>query len=172
MLVQNERTRVFLTRDDKSFLVMIGNFKNKVGKDWCVLLLPGGGIDDGETPEQGLRREVQEELGVELVGLIEIMEYRKTRKADALEQAYFPKITQIENHYWFYKADIARGKQPRILEPHKFDAITWVSASGIEDLAKHYNALIGDGIVEAASRLSTNNLHKPLKASLEKWQQW
>jgi hypothetical protein len=47
-----------------------------------------------------------------------------------------------------------------------------VTASGIEDLAKRYNALIGDGICEAASQLSMDNLRKPLKASLEKWQQW
>jgi hypothetical protein len=82
---------------------MIRNFRNKsearIGVCYCCQVV---GLDEGETPEQGLRREVpQEELGVDLVGLTQIMEYRKTRKADALEKAYFPEITQIENHYWF-----------------------------------------------------------------------
>lgn len=42
------------------------------------LSLPGGGIDEGETPEKGAKRELMEELGAVLKGklqLISVMEW-------------------------------------------------------------------------------------------------
>ena len=50
-------------------------------------LLPGGGVDEGESIEEGLRREMREETGCELFGLGHVATYEvdeKTQSFNAL----------------------------------------------------------------------------------------
>ena len=44
--------------------------------------LPGGGLDWGEDPHAGLRREIKEEMGIEVVWISERPCYFLSRKAD------------------------------------------------------------------------------------------
>ena len=55
------RAGIILIEDDKVALIE----RHRAGLDYYVF--PGGGVDDGETPEQGAIREAFEELGVEVV---------------------------------------------------------------------------------------------------------
>ncbi|WP_209329045.1 NUDIX domain-containing protein [Lunatimonas salinarum] len=57
-LVMEGENRFLLVREDNGF--------------WE---LPGGGLDFGEDPEQGLRREVSEEMGLEIAFLAEHPSY-------------------------------------------------------------------------------------------------
>jgi len=55
------RAGVVLIENDKVALIE----RHRAGLDYYVF--PGGGVDEGETPEQGAVREAMEELGVEVV---------------------------------------------------------------------------------------------------------
>ena len=54
------RAGIVLIEDDKVALIE----RHRGGLDYFVF--PGGGVDEGETPEQGAVREAMEELGVEV----------------------------------------------------------------------------------------------------------
>jgi len=54
------RAGIILIEDDKVALIE----RHRAGIDYYVF--PGGGVDEGETPEQGAIREAFEELGVEV----------------------------------------------------------------------------------------------------------
>jgi len=54
------RAGIILIEDDKVALIE----RHRAGLDYFVF--PGGGVDEGETPEQGAIREAMEELGVEI----------------------------------------------------------------------------------------------------------
>jgi 8-oxo-dGTP pyrophosphatase MutT (NUDIX family) len=54
------RAGIVLIEDDKVALIE----RHRAGLDYFVF--PGGGVDEGETPEEGAIREAMEELGVEV----------------------------------------------------------------------------------------------------------
>ena len=54
------RAGVVLIEDNKVALIE----RHRAGLEYFVF--PGGGVDDGETPEQGAIREAMEELGIEV----------------------------------------------------------------------------------------------------------
>lgn len=55
------RAGIILVENDKAALIE----RHRAGLHYFVF--PGGGVDEGETPEQGAIREAMEELGVEVV---------------------------------------------------------------------------------------------------------
>lgn len=55
------RAGIILVENDKVALIE----RHRAGLHYFVF--PGGGVDEGETPEQGAIREAMEELGVEVV---------------------------------------------------------------------------------------------------------
>ena len=54
------RAGVVLIEDNKVALIE----RHRAGLDYCVF--PGGGVDEGESPEQAAIREAEEELGVKV----------------------------------------------------------------------------------------------------------
>lgn len=55
------RAGIVLIKDNKVALIE----RHRAGLDYYVF--PGGGVDEGETPEQAAIRETREELGIEVV---------------------------------------------------------------------------------------------------------
>lgn len=55
------RAGIILIENDKVALIE----RHRAGRDYYVF--PGGGVDEGETPEQAAAREAKEELGVDVV---------------------------------------------------------------------------------------------------------
>ena len=85
--ITDEQGRVFVVREN-----------DKSGESWWCLT--GGGLDHGETPEEGLKREIREELGIEDVTVGEIA-YTKSFYLDRIDSwliwiVYHAKINSSE----------------------------------------------------------------------------
>jgi len=84
---------------------------------------PGGGIEQGENPEEAVKREIKEELGIEI---------------DILEPLDFIDHLSDDGQRWLalgYLARIRKG-EPKIMEPGKIEEIRWFSLNEIpENLA-------------------------------------
>lgn len=112
---------VLLLNEDesKTLLLLRGkNAKNEPGT-WSR---PGGTIEYGETIEQCLRREVREEIGVEITDL----EYMHV----------VDHFVREKNEHWIalgYKGKIAPGQTPRNMEPNKCDDVRWFAKSELPE---------------------------------------
>ena len=113
-----------------------------VYKDGKVLLIrserrgwefPGGKVEAGETPQQALKREIEEELNTE----IEVGDYLTTVEYD------YPKFHLSMKCYW---ARIVEGKPvlleheaARWLTKETLDTVSWLPADStiIEEIKKH-----------------------------------
>lgn len=107
---------------------------------------PGGKVEEGESPEEALRRELREELGVELVRCAEInrVEHRYAHSNEPLEIR-------------FYAVSIT-GPEPR---PVTFEAIAWAlprELGGYDFLAANAPliALLATGKIKPAEFLENS----------------
>jgi len=101
---------------------------------------PGGAVEYGETLEHAIRREMKEELDIEL-------EIKKQLPAA-------DHIIPADNQHWIPTSFICRiknGKKPKIMEPTKCNAIGWFALDDLPeplsiitkiDLAKYHTMSI------------------------------
>ena len=74
---------------------------------------PGGGIEEGESPEAAVRREVEEELGIRLTGL---------RLLCNVDHVWFWKGREVRERAWLFLASssdderLSRGETPDLVE--------------------------------------------------------
>ncbi len=81
---------------------------------------PGGGIEFGETMAAAVKREIKEELGVDITLA------QQLRAVDHLIPA--------ERQHWVtspFVASLAPGQTPKIMEPHKCDEIGWFALDNL-----------------------------------------
>lgn len=110
-LIFNDKGQLLLTLRGKKA-------KNERGK-WEI---PGGAVEFGETFQEAIKREIQEELGVE----IEVLEMLQL----------CDHIIPDEKQHWVsptYICRIIKG-EPKNLEPGKCDEIGWFSVAKAEKL--------------------------------------
>lgn len=77
---------------------------------------PGGGVEFGETREAAIKREMKEELGID----IEVLEVLHVSD----------ELLEKDKQHWVpttYITKIIAGQTPQIMEPHKCDEIGWFS---------------------------------------------
>ena len=88
---------------------------------------PQGGLDEGETPAEGARREAEEETGIpaqalHLVGRYpDLLAYELPRRAQTKRTG----LGQVQ--YWFYFETRAADVPLEALPPGEFRAARWVS---------------------------------------------
>jgi 8-oxo-dGTP pyrophosphatase MutT (NUDIX family) len=74
---------------------------------------PGGGIEEGESPEEAVRRELNEELGIGLTGL---------RLFSKVDHIWFWKGREVRERAWLFLASFSdddrlrRGETPDLIE--------------------------------------------------------
>jgi 8-oxo-dGTP pyrophosphatase MutT (NUDIX family) len=70
---------------------------SKKWSDGNVYLIPGGMIEEGETQEAALRREIREELGIELEDIVKVDESVKPASSDFYQ-------SDVEFHFYSFFA--------------------------------------------------------------------
>lgn len=106
-------------KEGKLFVTLRGKeAKNEKGK-WEI---PGGSVEFGETFEQAIKREIKEELDIE-IEIIELL-------------GICDHIIPDEHQHWVSPTYICRIKKgtPKILEPHKCADIGWFSLEQAQKL--------------------------------------
>ena len=74
---------------------------------------PGGGLENGETPEQAVRRELLEELGITLTSI---------QALGAIDHVWFWKGREVRERAWIFLASstadprLDRGETPELIE--------------------------------------------------------
>ena len=97
---------------------------------YSELWTPGGKIKEGEGDEECLRRELKEEIGVDLVKMKFFKEYDTVSfyhpEKKIIERVYIVEIqgdikpsAEIESVVWFTKEDFKKGKFPMITHTEK-----------------------------------------------------
>lgn len=100
-----------MVRDNK-LLLGLRNYTPDKWKDVSVWTTPGGRCDEGESLEQTLRREVQEEVGITDFAIEDFIGQLPGAKAG-------------DTIYIFY---CTTQQDARLMEPEKFSEWRWVSA--------------------------------------------
>lgn len=116
--------------DHQDVLIQLRNTVGKKEGARPQLQFPGGCVDEGETPEQALIREVKEELGVTLQPH-HLEKYREFVCPDTKANVIFFKIRPEAYGLWV---------NFQCQEPEKFDVVTMLPLEELEEYALQMNA--------------------------------
>jgi len=104
---------------------------------------PGGGVEENETVEEALRREIKEELGIEI---------------EILEPFDFKEHFSDNGQRWLalgYLAKIKKGR-PKIMEPGKIEEMRWFS---LDEIPENLTVYTREGIEKLKKRLKINRVN-------------
>ncbi len=114
-----------IRRDDEVLLTRISDRGFHSGS-WT---LPGGGLDHGESPREGLAREVREECGIdcEVGDLLDVHDLHFGGVAPS------GRFEDFHGVHLLFRATVAPGAEPRVAEVDgTTDAVAWVPLAEVE----------------------------------------
>ena len=110
---------MIIAPDGSILLLRRSKLEPNFGGHWA---LPGGGVDDGETPEQGAARELREETGVELDTPRKLLDQRRTPTGmifhtfiQPAKERFSPVLNdEHSGHVWAYLDDLPEPLHPAV----------------------------------------------------------
>jgi 8-oxo-dGTP diphosphatase len=149
----NKRVSAIVTR--KSDILLI--HRRKEGDEYWVV--PGGGVEDGETPEQGLTREVKEETSLDI--------NKSSLIATSKEKLTFENKEKEIEHY-FYLCELSDGEpvlggpEAEANSENNWFHLEWVNINHLSNLDLYPNHL-----KQIVNRIKSKiNLgHKPVRSA-------
>ena len=84
------RVRAIIIENDKVLLI------KRTKPDLVYWVIPGGGVEDGETNEQALKRECREELGVNVEIKDLVLEIVSEKEETAGQKEYFYQVNILD----------------------------------------------------------------------------
>lgn len=122
-------TNVLLVKHGK---VLLSRRQNKGWGDG-MLCIPGGHVEDGETPKVAAVREVKEELGIDINP--EKLEFLCLEVRRSADRAYLSTIFTLETTV-----------EPTNNEPHECSELVWTDPTALgDDVILNFKNIITDG---------------------------
>lgn len=106
--------------------------------------IPGGLSEPGESAEQTARREVREELGVEI-------------EIEGLTGVYWePEWREVGGHHFVFRARLTDGSQPRAADPNEIADLGWFRAEAFPRPISDFTVKrIADALAGGPARVHT-----------------
>lgn len=123
-------------------------------RDVPIWVIPGGGIEPGETPEEGAIREAKEETGFDVKIIRKVAEYtykgkrKKNHIFEAVVTGGESKLSDESKEVAFFEAK----ELPELRHPQMSD---W-----LEDLNKHSSKVLRREIEGVSARQALGQIHK------------
>ena len=118
-----ERSGVVVLRDNKVLLIYR---KNERGEYYVV---PGGGIEVGETPQQAAVRELQEEAGLTIT--VGLLLWKRIDEQVNQYQYFFLAETADETEFVIQAIKWQEDEKQKVDDIYRFE---WVSLTDIEEI--------------------------------------
>ena len=146
--VRRRSARVVVIDDTDRMLLLCGG--DPARPQYAIWHTPGGGIDPGETPQQAARRELREEVGLQLDELGPVVWHRRL-------QFSFDGVLYDQHEVYFHVRVVGHDVDPSGQEPTERRYLTghaWWGADEIRactdlvappDLADRLEELLADG---------------------------